>query len=82
MDRCTRSISKFRNSSNYLENVQHQIWKNHVCSGKDFSTSVPERMGPFVKWVSNHFEQYSTDFSEIDPEIGFLIKDGNATLSK
>ena len=34
-------------------------------------------MGPFVKWVSNRFEQFPTDCSEIEPEIRFLIKDGN-----
>ena len=34
-------------------------------------------MGPFVKWVSNRFEQFPTDCSEIEPEIRVLIKDGN-----
>ena len=30
-----------------------------------------------MKWVSNHFEQFPADCLEIDPEIRFLIKDGN-----
>ena len=34
-------------------------------------------MGPLVKWVSNRFEQFPTNCSEIEPEIRFLIKDGN-----
>ena len=32
---------------------------------------------PFLKWVSNRFEQFPTDCSEIEPEIRVLIKDGN-----
>ena len=40
MNSWTRSIPKCRDLINHLENGQHQIWQNHVCSGKDFSTFV------------------------------------------
>ena len=40
MDRWTRSIPECRDLINHPENGQHQIWQNHVCSGKDFSTFI------------------------------------------
>ena len=42
MNRWTRPIPNIWNSCNYPENGQHQIWQNHVCSGKDFSTFVQQ----------------------------------------